>query len=130
MILGSFAFGAGADYSIFDIKKNLPLRDHEKVYRDYYVNMGSDQGVKVGSIIAVYRRMGVIDKSRNELHEDMLIPVAHLKVIQASQTVSVARLESMVSHKAVPVVDVGAVGLGDRVELVDDEVREVSSVTK
>src|SRR5579864_2290696 len=88
-IMPKSVFAADSVYSVFDIKKTIPLNSHQKVYRDFYVNLGSDQGAKAGSILAVYRRQGVVDYYRNTLHEDLLVPVAHMKVIQAGKTMSV-----------------------------------------
>jgi hypothetical protein len=123
-ILPKSVFAADPIYSVFDIKKTIPLSSHQKIYRDFYVNLGSDQGAKAGSILAVYRRQGVVDYYRNTLHEDLLVPVAHMKVIQASQTMSVARLESITPSKQIPVVEFNSIMMGDRVELVAE--RKVS----
>jgi hypothetical protein len=117
-ILPKSVFAADPVYSVFDIKKTIPLNSHQKVYRDFYVNLGADQGAKAGSILAVYRRQGVVDYYRNTLHEDLLVPVAHMKVIQAGKTMSVARMESVTPSKQIPVVEFNSIMLGDRVELV------------
>jgi hypothetical protein len=114
----SFTAQAGEKtYSVFDIKKTVPLNDHQKTFRDFYVNIGSEQGVKVGSILAVYRRQGVVDYYRNVLHDDLLVPVAHMRVIMAQKGMSVARIESLTPAKQIPVVEFNTVMLGDRVEL-------------
>lgn len=116
-------------YSVFDLKQTVPLNNKQKVFRDYYVNLGSDQGAKAGSILAVYRRQGVVDYYRNTLHEDLLVPVAHMKIIQAGKTMSVARLASITPSKQIPVVEFNSVMMGDRVELVPDKkiTRKVAS---
>jgi len=124
LVVGSYAQAADSVYSVFDIKKTMPINGRQKVYKDFYVNMGEDQGVKPGSILAVYRRQGVVDNFRNVLHEDLLIPVAHMKVIQSSQTISIARLESVTPARQIPVVDFNNVMLGDRVELVTGKAKK------
>jgi hypothetical protein len=117
-----YASADSKTYSVFDIKKTTPLHNNQKVFRDYYVNLGSDQGAKAGSILAVYRRQGVVDYYRNVLHDDLLVPVAHMKVIMAQKTMSVARLESLTPAKQIPVLEFNAVMLGDRVQLVELEI--------
>ncbi len=124
-IMPKAVFAADPVYSVFDIKKTIPLNSYQKVYRDFYVNLGADQGAKAGSILAVYRRQGVVDYYRNTLHDDLLVPVAHMKVIQAGKTMSVARMESLTPSKQIPVVEFNSIMMGDRVELVADK-----SVTK
>lgn len=115
---------AAEAYSVFDIKKTIPLNSHQKVYRDYYVNLGSEQGARPGSILAVYRRQGVVDYYRNTLHDDLIVPVGHMKIIQAGKDMSVARLESLVSAKQIPVVEFNSIMLGDRVELQAEKPRK------
>jgi hypothetical protein len=124
------SFGADPIYSVYDIKKTLPLHEREKVYRDYYVSMGTDAGVKMGSILAIYRRQGTVDQMHNENHDDLAVPIAHIKVIQAGKTMSVARLESLVPKKQIPVLEFNTVMLGDRAELTQAAIPETVSKRK
>lgn len=108
------------DYSVFAIRKNLPLHDNEPIFRDYYINLGTDEGMRVGQYVAVKRRVPVIDIYRNKAQDDLIVPIAHLKVIHAQKSMCVARLASQVSPEQIPVVQFEQVMLGDRVELVED----------
>lgn len=104
-------------FTIFDIRRNLPLTENEQVYRDYYVNLGTDDGVKEGAVLAVYRRLPVTDVYRNKTHTDLVVPLGHIKVILAQRSMSVARLASLVDQAQIPVVQYEKIMLGDRVEL-------------
>jgi hypothetical protein len=118
-----------AEYTVFDVRKSLPLNDNDKVYKDYYVNMGSDSGVRVGAELSVYRKVPVIDIYRNKAQGDLVIPVAKIKVIQVQKTMSVARLEHIASMSEIPVVDFEAVMMGDRVEIAAAEGKASGGVT-
>jgi hypothetical protein len=104
-----------SDFIVFDVRKTLPLHDGETVYRDYYVNIGTEIGVKDGSILAVYRRIPVVDVYRNKAQGDLIVPVGHLRVIHTQKSMSVCRLASRANESQVPVVDYEAVMMGDRV---------------
>jgi hypothetical protein len=104
-------------YTIFDIRRNLPLKENETVYRDYYVNLGADEGVKEGAILSVYRRVPVTDIYRNKTHADLVVPIGHMKVILAQKSMSVAREASLVDQAQIPVVQYEKIMLGDRVEV-------------
>jgi hypothetical protein len=116
------------DFIVFDVRKTLPLNDTDPVYRDYYVNIGTETGVHAGSILAVYRRLPVIDVYRNKAQGDLVIPVGHLKVIHSQKTMSVCRIASIASEKQIPVVSYETVMMGDRVEIAgaDDAKKEAS----
>jgi len=46
---------AHAEYAVFGIKTDISLSDSEQAFRDVYVSMGTNQGIKVGSKLDVYR---------------------------------------------------------------------------
>ena len=39
------------DLTIFDVRKNLPMSDADKIYRDFYINGGSEAGLSAGMVI-------------------------------------------------------------------------------
>ena len=59
------AMNAWADLTIFDVRKNLPMSDDEKVLRDFYINAGSEAGLATGMVITVQRRMPLYDSYQN-----------------------------------------------------------------
>lgn len=59
------AMNAWADLTIFNIRKNLPMSDDEKVLRDFYINAGSEAGLATGMVITVQRRMPLYDSYQN-----------------------------------------------------------------
>lgn len=108
---------AQKDFKIFDLKKSLPLNDREKIYYDYYVNIGQDHGVQPGNIINVYRRVPVMDVYKNQNHPDMRVAVGKLKVIYSQKSISVARVWKMSTRDKTPVLEFEKMMVGDRVEL-------------
>jgi hypothetical protein len=112
-----FALADSKEYTVFDARKTLPLSDTQPVYRDYYVNMGVEAGVKVGSVLAVYRKIPVIDVYTNKVPGDLIVEVGKLQVIQTQRSLSVGRLLVQSNPKAIPVVQFEKVMLGDRVAL-------------
>lgn len=114
------------DYVIFDFRKTLPLNSSQPVLRDYYINMGSQQGVSVGSLVNVIRRTPVIDIYRNKTQGDLLIQIGRLRIIHVEKTMSVGRIEKEADTRQIPVVQFEKVMLGDRVELSGETVEEVA----
>jgi len=119
LILFSFHIEAQSlrAFAVFDVRKSLPLTGKEGTFRDYYVNLGTDNGAKVGSILSVKRRLPVIDVYRNQAQGDLVVEIAKLKVIHSQASMSVGRIVSLVNPKSIPVVQYESVMMGDQVEL-------------
>ena len=120
LILLMFSFYAMAEkteYRVFDLKKTLPIDEKEKIYYDYYLSLGSDQGVQPGDVINVYRRVPIVDNYSTINHNDMQIAVGQLKIIYSQPTMSIGRI---IKHKRpanMPVLEFEKIMIGDRVEM-------------
>jgi hypothetical protein len=106
------------EYTVFEVRKTLPLNDKQPVFYDYYVNMGTENGVKEGDDLAVYRKIPIIDIYRNKAQGDMVVEIARVKVIHVQKTMSVVRIIKKANPKKIPVVPFERIMMGDRVEQV------------
>ena len=94
----------------------LPMGNPGEVeHRDFYVNIGSKEGVKVGSRIEVLRKIPTHDLLTRRLQKDMIFPIAVLKVIHVEQTAAVARLDRIITEESAPAISPRAVMVGDLV---------------
>ncbi len=86
--------------------------------KDYYVNVGTSQGISVGNTLEVIRRMPTYDLVSEKLYRDVAFPIAHLKVIHVEATASIARLEKFFPADKTPTILPRAVMVGDFVRKV------------
>jgi hypothetical protein len=92
------------EFVVYGVHKDLDLGNPgETPQKDYYLNMGSSQGVREGSLIEVHRRMPTYDLIAEKLHKDVIFPIARLKVIHAESNASIARLEKVLPADKTPV---------------------------
>lgn len=108
---------AHAELTIFDVRKNLAMSDTDKVYRDFYVNGGSESGIAVGMIVTVQRRMPLYDTYQNRSAGDLDLKVAKIKIIHVQKGLSVARLYSEYSRDNSPLLEDNFIMVGDRLDL-------------
>ena len=102
------------DFRVYSIYKALDLGiAGETPQKDYYVNMGTAQGLRVGSVLEVQRKTPTYDLSNQKLYKDVSFPIARLKVIHAESNASIARLEKMLPADKTPVISPNAVMVGD-----------------
>lgn len=107
----------GPDFSIFEVRRELALSNEEKIEKDYYIYAGSDEGVKVGAVYDVVRKVPLYDGFQNRSLGEITIKVAQLKVIYASKGVSVARHYKNFSRASIPVLRDNYILLGDIVDI-------------
>lgn len=105
------------DITIFDVRKNLPMSDDEKVYRDFYVNAGNEAGLSVGMVMTVQRRMPLYDSYSNRSAGDLQLQVAKIKIIHVQKGLAVARLHSEFTREGAPVLEDNFIMVGDRLDL-------------
>jgi hypothetical protein len=105
------------DLTIFDVRKNLAMSDTEKVYRDFYINGGSEAGLSAGMIITVERRMPLYDNYQNRSAGDLQLKVAKIKIIHVQKGISVARLHSEFTRENAPLLEDNFIMVGDRLDM-------------
>ncbi len=108
---------AFAELTIFDVRKNLPMSDSEKVFRDFYVNGGTESGVTRGMIITVQRRMPLYDNYQNRSAGDLDLKVAKIKIIHVQKGLSVARIHTEYDRATTPLLEDNFIMVGDRLDL-------------
>jgi hypothetical protein len=106
------------NHYIYGIYKSLPMGDeNEVITKDFYVNVGTKQGLKAGQTLEVNRKIVTFDATSQKHQADMIVPIAKLKIIHVDSQASIARLEKMVSPEKAPAITPRAVMLGDYVRL-------------
>lgn len=105
------------DVTIFDIRRPLSMENGKEMPKDYYINGGSETGLKAGMLVTVTRRITLYDPFQSKSPGDLLVPVGRVRIIHVQEGLSVARLEDMLERMALPNLDIDAILIGDRLDL-------------
>jgi len=106
----------GAENFVYNIIRGIDFGNPGEVpQRDYYVNLGTSQGVRAGDELEVLRRIPSYDATNQKIYRDVTFPIARLKVIHAESNAAIARLDEMLDPAKVPVLEPHSVMLGDLV---------------
>ncbi|MCE3011825.1 MAG: hypothetical protein LW878_02055 [Proteobacteria bacterium] len=102
-------------YLIYSVAQDLPMGVDEQVLKkNFYVNMGSNQGVKKGTLLDVFRIISVLDPYDNRKRINYRVKIGELKVLHANQEAAIT-----ISHKTLtedlPVLDLDSFIVGDHV---------------
>ena len=102
------------DFVIYSVYKGLDFGNPgEHPQKDFYVNMGTGQGLTRGSTLEVFRRTPTYDLSTQKLYRDAMFPIARIKIIHAEDGLAIARLDHMLPADQTPVITPGAIMVGD-----------------
>lgn len=117
LLLTLLPLNVWADLTIIDVRKNLPMSDSDPVYRDFYINGGSDVGLSTGMVLTVQRRMPLYDNYQNRSAGDLQLKVAKIKLIQVQHGLAVGRLHSEFTREGAPLLEDPFIMVGDQIDL-------------
>lgn len=108
---------AQADHQVFGVKSDFPMTDGQPLFRDVYVNLGTNQGIKAGSSLDVLRSITTVDEINQRVGKNISFKFAQLKVIHAEGDIAVARVEKFMPPESIPTGSHTNVMVGDQVQI-------------
>ncbi len=113
-IVGFPTDAAANEFIVYGVYRPIDLGvAGEEPQKDFYVNMGSGQGLSKGATLEVYRRSATYDLGAQKLHQDVTFPIATLKVIHVEGNAAIARLDKMHPADKTPAISPRTVMVGD-----------------
>lgn len=113
------AFGqtSSLDLSVIEVHRNIPLADHDPVYKDFYINVGTDSSIKKNLVVTAVRKMTIKDSTGANSFGEISIPVGYLKVISVQNKIAVAREYKLISRDDEPMLDQNGIMIGDKIDV-------------
>ncbi len=110
---------------IYSAHRGIDLGDPARPpQRDFYVNVGTQAGLKVGSRVEAVRRLPTYDQIQSQLHADVEVPIAVLRVFHVELHTAICRLEKLLPAERLAAVSPAAVIVGDYVRPLSRETRD------
>jgi hypothetical protein len=114
LLIGAPEEGSAADFVVYSVYKSLDMGNPGEVpQKDFYVNMGSAQGLHDGAQLDVLRRIATYDLLNEKLYKDVTFPIAKIKVIHVEENAAICRLEKILPPEKTPAVASHSVMVGD-----------------
>lgn len=102
------------DYVIYSITQDFPMGNQGEVLRkNFYIDMGKNQGISKGSVLDVYRVVSVLDPYESKKRYNHKVKVGELKVLHSEDTSSIGTLNKLAKEDETPVLDVSNLMIGD-----------------
>jgi hypothetical protein len=104
-------------YVIFSMAQDLPMGlENEVVRKNYYINMGTGQGVKKDTILDVFRIVSIQNPYDNKKRVNYKVKIGELKVLHSSDEASIAALHAY-EKEDTPIFELGQFMIGDHVAI-------------
>lgn len=104
-------------YVIFSMAQDLPMGfDNEIMRKNYYINMGSGQGVKKDSIVDVFRIISVQNPYDNKKRVNYKVKIGELKVLHSSDEAAIAMVNGF-EKEDTPIFELNQFMIGDHVSI-------------
>lgn len=104
-------------YVIFSLAQDLSMGvENEVVRKNYYVNIGSGQGVKKDSVLDVFRIVSVQNPYDNKKRVNYKVKIGELKILHASDDASIA-VVSDYEKEDTPIFELSQFMVGDHVSI-------------
>lgn len=117
LVLSSLCLSAQArDHQIFTVAEDLPMGfPNEVLRRNYYVDIGSDQGVSAGATLDVFRTISKSNPYNNQRRVNYRVKIGELEVLHSEETSSIGILKTFEGGKKSPLFEISGFMIGDMV---------------
>ncbi len=106
---------SGKTFLIYSVAQDLNMGIEGQVLKkNFYVNMGTGQGVKKGTLLDVFRVISVLNPYDNRKRVIHKVKIGELKVLNATEEGSIAVMKKM-EDEDVPVLELDQFMVGDMV---------------
>ena len=102
------------DYVIYSISQDIPMGVEKEVIRkNFYIDMGKNQGVSKGSVLDVFRVVSVLDPYESKKRFNHKIKIGEVKVLHSEEGSSIGVLNKIENEEETPVFEIGKLMIGD-----------------
>ena len=106
------------DYIIYNVVQNIPMgTPSETIKKNYYVNIGQQQGLSKGTTLNVHRIIGRLAPHKTEKRYHYKIKVGELEIIHTENEVSIAQIKALNIGKNTPLLEIQSMIIGDHVSV-------------
>jgi hypothetical protein len=97
--------------------QDLPMGfENEVVRKNYYINMGSSQGVKKDAVLNVFRIISVQNPYDNKKRVNYKVKIGELKILHSSEDASIAMVNQY-EKEDTPIFELNQFMIGDHVAI-------------
>jgi hypothetical protein len=85
--------------------------------KNYFINMGENQGVEKGTVLDVYRIISKLNPYDNQKRINHKVKVGEIKVLYATGEAAIGRKKLFMDDKETPLFEIEDFMIGDHVDV-------------
>lgn len=89
----------------------------EVLKKNYYVNLGKEQGVSSGTTLDVYRQISRNDPYETKKRYDYSVKIGEMTILHAEENASIGLIKSIKLAETDPLFDIKNFMIGDKVSV-------------
>lgn len=106
------------DHLIYSVEEEVPMGyENEKTKKNYYVNIGANQGVKTGTTLDVFRVISKLNPYDNLKRINYKVKIGELKVLHSDEEAAIGSLNNIKLGIEDPLFEVRGFMIGDSVSV-------------
>lgn len=107
------------DFIIFSIDQEFPMNDeHVDLKKNYYINMGKNQGIKKGSFLNVYRSISKLDPYKTKKRYLFDVKIGEVEILHLESDSAIAKKSKIsIKNEKTPYFEIPSFMIGDKVSI-------------
>ena len=106
------------EHLIYSVAEDLPMGfDNEVLRKNYYINMGSQQGIQKGTVLDVFRVISKSNPYDNKKRVNYRVKVGELEVLHTEDGSAITIMKNIANGGKDPLFDINAFMIGDNVSV-------------
>ena len=106
------------EYIIYSVAQDIPMgEENETINKNYYVNMGRNQGLDQGTVLDVYRVISRLDPYKTKQRYNYRVKIGELKVLHTEEDTAITMLSQIKPKSPKIFFEVPSLMIGDHVEV-------------
>lgn len=121
LFIASFFTGSMAiakDYIIFSIVQEFPMGNAGEILKkNYYVNLGKEQGVSSGTTLDVYRQISRNDPYEAKKRYNYSVKIGEMTILHAEENAAIGHIKTIKLAETDPLFEIKNFMVGDKVSV-------------
>ncbi len=106
------------EHQIYSVEEEVPMGyENELVKKNYYVNIGENQGVTKGTTLNVFRIISKLNPYENQKRVNHRVKIGELKVLHADEEAAIGSLQKLDTGEEAPLFEIENFMIGDHVSV-------------
>jgi hypothetical protein len=106
------------DHLIYSVSQEIPMGyENEVIKKNFYLNIGANQGVNQGATLDVYRVISKSNPYENLKRVNYKIKIGELKVLHSDDEASIGVLTNLKDDNETPLIHLKGFMIGDHVSV-------------